>query len=229
MEFVWSELLYKPLFNLLIFLYQYKDAFNLGLAVVYLTVIIRIVLLPFTFFAQRNKVRYEMLSQEIKKIGDDYKHDPEQAKIEARAAMKKYKIRPWAKAVVLGVQALVLVLLYQVFLGGINNKFGDLYASVPSPDFINLTFWAINLGEKNFYFALFIGIVLFLEIAFNQRRQKHLLRESDIFFKYLFPIVSVIALSMLPAVKSVFILTSILFTVIVSLILRLFIKPLKKK
>jgi YidC/Oxa1 family membrane protein insertase len=229
MEFIWDEFLYKPLFNLLIFLYQYKDVFSLGLAVIYLTIILRIVLLPFTFFAQRNKVRYEMLSKEIRKISEDYKHDPEQAKQEARDAMKRYKIRPWAKAVVLSVQALVLVLLYQVFLGGINNKFDDLYVSVPSPDFINLTFWGINLGERNFYLALFIGVVLFVEIAYNQKLQKNLLSESDAFFKYLFPISSVVVLAMLPAVKSVFILTSILFTVIVSIILRLFIKPLKKK
>ncbi len=229
MEFIWDEFLYKPLFNLLIVLYQYKDAFSLGLAVIYLTIILRLLLLPFTFFAQRNKIRYEMLGREIKKIGEDYKHDPEQAKQEAREAMKRYKIRPWAKTVVLGVQALVLVLLYQVFLGGINNKFDDLYTTVPSPDFINLTFWGINLGERNFYLALFIGVVLFVEIAYNQRMQKHLLRESDIFFKYLFPITSVVVLALLPAVKSIFILTSILFTVIVSIILRLFIKPLKKK
>lgn len=227
--YIWDEFLYKPLFNLLIFLYQYKDVFSLGLAVIYLTVILRIVLIPFTFFAQRNKVRYEMLSSEVKKISVDYKHDPEQAKIEARKAMKKYKIRPWAKAIVLGVQGLVLVLLYQVFLGGINNKFDDLYYFVPAPDFINLMFLGINLGEKNFYLALAVGIILFMEISYTQRRRRHLLKESDVFFRYLFPIVSVMILALLPAVKSIFILTSIFFTIIVSIVLRLFIKPLKKK
>lgn len=227
--YIWDEFLYKPLFNLLIFLYQYKDVFSLGLAVIYLTVILRIVLLPFTFFAQRNKVRYEMLNEEVQKISADYKHDPEQAKIEARKAMKKYKIRPWAKTVVLGAQGLVLVLLYQVFLGGIYNKFDDLYSFIPAPDFINLIFLGINLGERNFYLALFVGIILFVEITYDQKKKQHLLRESDVFFRYFFPIISIAILALLPAVKSIFILTSIFFTIIVSIVFRLFIKPLKKK
>lgn len=227
--YLWDEFLYKPLFNLLIFLYQYKDVFSLGLAIIYLTVILRLILLPFTFFAQRNKVRYEMLNEEVNKIAVDYKHDPEQAKIEARKAMRKYKIRPWAKTVVLGVQGLVLVLLYQVFLGGIYNKFDDLYSFIPSPDFINLIFLGINLGERNFYLALVVGIILFMEISYDQRKKRHLLTESDVFFRYLFPIISTLILMFLPAVKSIFILTSIFFTIIVSIVFHFFIKPLKKK
>lgn len=226
---IWDEFLYKPLFNLLIFLYQYKDVFNLGLAVIYLTIILRLILLPFTFFAQRNKVRYEMLNEEVQKISIDYKHDPEQAKIEARKAMKKYKIRPWAKTVVLGVQGLVLVLLYQVFLGGIYNKFDDLYAFIPAPDFINLTFLGINLAARNFYLAFFVGLVLFAEIAYDQKKKAHLLKEADVFFRYFFPIISITILALLPAVKSIFILTSIFFTIIVSIVFHFFIRPLKKK
>lgn len=228
MIYIWDELLYKPLFNLLMYLYQFNDVFSLGLAVIYLTVLLRLVLLPFTFFAQRNQVRYEMLNDEVKKIAADYSHDPEQVKIEARLLMKKYKIRPWAKAIVLGTQGLVLVLLYQVFLGGINNHFNYLYSFIPAPDFVNLMFLGVDLGEKNLYLAIIVALVLFAEITYNQSKIKHLLKESDIFFKYLFPISTVVVLMMLPAVKSIFILTSILFTIIVSLVIPLFIRPLKK-
>ncbi len=225
---IWNDFLYKPIFNLLIVLYEYNDAFNLGLAVIYLTIIFRIFLLPFSFFAQRNKVRYEMLSAEVKKIKDDYKHDSERAKEEVRKAMKKYKIRPWAKAIILGVQAMVLVVLYQVFMGGINNKFNDLYQSVPAPDFVQLNFLGINLGERNIYLSSFVGVILFLEIFFSQRKIKNVLTKSDILFRYFFPIFSVFILVILPSVKSVFILTSILFTIIVSLVLRLFVGNIKR-
>ncbi len=225
----WNDFLYKPLFNLLIFLYQWNDAYSLGLAVIYLTLIIRIILLPFTFFAQRNKVRYEVLNQEIEKIKQDFKHDPEKMKSEIRAILKKHKIKPWAKAIVLGVQALVLVLLYQVFIGGINNHFDALYSTVPEPDFVNTVFWGIDLKERNIYLASTVGIILFLEIWFSQRKTKNVLTFSDVLFKYLFPLFSVIILSMLPAVKSVFILTSMFFTIIVSIILKFFMGPIKPR
>ncbi len=229
LEFIWNDFLYKPIFNLLIILYEYKNGFNLGLAVIYLTVIFRILLLPFTFFAQRNKVRYEMLSEEVDKIAEDYKHDPEQARVEVRRAMKRYKIRPWAKAIVLSVQAVVLIVLYQVFMGGINNKFDALYPSIAAPDFVQLNFIGLNLAEKNIMLSIVVGIILFLEILFFQKKMKNMLTKSDIVFRYFFPLFSIILLSILPAVKSVFILTSILFTIIVSLVLRLFMSPVKKK
>ncbi|MBT4277861.1 hypothetical protein HOD96_03905 [Candidatus Falkowbacteria bacterium] len=225
---IWNDFLYEPLLNLLIVLYGWHDIYSLGFAVIGLTIILRIVLLPFTFFAQRNKVRYEQLAEEVRKIEKDFNHDPEKMKSEVRLAMKKYKIRPWAKAIVLGVQALVLVVLYQVFMGGINNKLDAIYEGIYQPDFINTIFWGIDLKEQNIFLASLVGISLFIEIWYNQRKIKNVLQSSDIFFKYLFPIFSIIILIMLPAVKSVFILTSIFFTVIVSVILRLFIKPAKK-
>ena len=143
--------------------------------------------------------------------------------------MKKYKIRPWAKAIMLAVQAVVLIALYQVFLGGINNKLDDLYSNAAKPDFINLNFLGINLGEKNLYLAALVGIILFLEIALEQRRIKNILTKSDVIFCFLFPLSAFAILAVLPSVKSVFILTSIFFTIIVSIILRLFIKAVKFK
>lgn len=226
---IWHSCLYQPLFNLLIALYQHNDIYSLGLAVVYLTIILRILLLPFSFFAQRNKIRYEILNKEVAIINKDYQYDPEKAREEIRSAMKKYKIRPWAKAIILAVQGIVLVALYQVFLGGINNKLDDLYPHISKPDFINLNFLGTNLGERNLYLAALVGIILFLEIALEQRRIKNILTKSDIIFCFLFPLTAFAILAILPSVKSVFILTSIFFTIIVSIILRLFIKAVKFK
>ncbi|MCK5459485.1 YidC/Oxa1 family membrane protein insertase [Candidatus Parcubacteria bacterium] len=226
---IWHSFLYQPLFNLLIILYQHNDIYSLGLAVIYLTVILRIFLLPFSFFAQRNKIRYEFLNQEVAVINKDYQYDQEKAKEEIRRVMKKYKIRPWAKAIMLAVQGIVLVALYQVFLGGINNKLDDLYLNIIKPDFINLSFLGINLGERNLYLAVLVGIILFLEIFLTQRRIKNILTKSDVAFSFLFPLSAFAILAVLPSVKSIFILTSIFFTIIVSIILRLFIKALKFK
>ncbi len=226
---LYYTLLYQPLFNLLIFLYEFDDNYNFGLAVIFLTVIIRFVLLPFSFFAQRNKAHYEALSKEVKKIQEDLKYDPEQSKIEVRKALKKHKIRPWAKAIILGVQGLILVVFYKVFMGMIRGDFTSLYPFMTEPDFVNTIFLGIDLKERNFYLASFVGIILFLEIWYNQRKITNILTPSDIAFRYFFPLSSIIVLAVLPAVKSIFILTSIFFTIIVSIVLKIFVKPVKVK
>jgi YidC/Oxa1 family membrane protein insertase len=119
---IWQNYLYIPLFNLLVWLYLNYSSFNLGIAVIILTVILRILLLPFTVLTERGKLIGGKVRKEIIEIKKDHATDPVKQKILIRRLLKKKKIRPWAKAVTLSVQGLVLVLLYQVFLGGITLR-----------------------------------------------------------------------------------------------------------
>ena len=121
-EFIWNDLLYQPLFNILIWLYNNTAGQNLGWAVVYLTIMLRVILLPLTIIAERNKIRDEQVGEEIKKLEKEFHNDSAQLKDEVRQVVKANKINPWAKASSLGIQLLVLVLLYQVFLQGITGE-----------------------------------------------------------------------------------------------------------
>lgn len=226
-ETIWHDFLYQPLLNLLIFIYNNYTNFNLGLAVIYLTVLLRLALLPFTFASERDKLRWERLNLEVKKIKGDYKKDPILMKEMVRGALKKYQIRPWSKTVILGIQLLVLVVLYQVFMGGINNKFNDLYNGVVAPDFVQLTFLPIkglnfsgfNLAAtKDLFLPALVGIILYLEIYLSQRVRSEILARSDIAFRFFFPFFSFVVLYYLPTVKSVFILTSMFFSITIALI-----------
>jgi membrane protein insertase Oxa1/YidC/SpoIIIJ len=226
-ELIWHDFLYQPLLNLLILIYNNYTNFNLGLAVIYLTILLRLVLLPFTFVSERDKLRWERLNEEIKKIKDDYKKDPVLMKEIIRETLKKYRIRPWAKTVVLGVQLLVLIVLYQVFLGGLTSKFDALYPWIIVPDFVNLNFLPIKqLNFNGFHLATtkdlilptLIGIILYFEIYFSQKARSEILTRSDMAYRLFFPLFSFFVLYYLPTVKSVFILTSIFFSIIISLI-----------
>ena len=74
-SFIWNDLLYQPVFNVLIWLYNNTAHQNLGWAVVYLTVFLRILLLPLTVIGERNKVRDEQVQEDIKKIERKLKSD----------------------------------------------------------------------------------------------------------------------------------------------------------
>src|SRR3989344_8480601 len=149
---IWNQYLYIPLFNFLVWLYTNYASFNLGMAVIILTVILRIVLLPFTILSEKGRIIGRELSTKVKEIEKDYANDPVHKKQEIRDFLKRKKIRPWAKAIVLVVQGLVLVLLYRVFLGGINteSKLHLLYPSIPRPDFIDTNFLWFDIGQRNF-------------------------------------------------------------------------------
>ena len=213
---LWHDFLYTPLLNFLIWLYNGPAFGNLGVAIIYLTVFVRIALLPFTIVSERSKILYEKLGQKVKTIEHDFKNDPIQRNEIIRQTMREHRVSPWAKVVVLGVQALILVLLYQVFIGGINGKLGDLYFWVTRPDFINTNFLGFDLGQRTFFWSGLVGVVLFLEIYFDHRGRP--LTKSDVLYQVAFPGGIFLILWLLPMAKSVFILTSLIFSFFVILV-----------
>lgn len=213
---IWHDVLYTPLLNVLIWLYNVPAFGNLGVAIIYLTIIIRVVLLPFTVVSERSKILYGKLSQKIDKISQDFKNDPIQKKEMIRKVMREHKVSPWAKVMVLGVQALILVLLYQVFIGGINGKLGDLYSWVTRPDFINTDFFGFDLGEtKNLFWSGLVGAILFIEIFIDYRSKSTGLTKSEVAYMIFFPAACFFLLWILPIAKSIFILTSLCFSFVV--------------
>ncbi len=159
----------------------------------------------------------------MREIDKDYGSDYIKKKEAVRNFLKNSQVNPWSKAVVLGVQVLVLILLYQVFIGGLNakNKFEFIYPFITSPDYINTHFLWFDLSKRNWILSTIVGIFLFIEIIISQNNRKEILSRRDQMYKIFFPIFSIIALGLLPSVKSVFILTSIIFSIILILVMSL--------
>jgi YidC/Oxa1 family membrane protein insertase len=216
---LWNDFLYQPLFNFLIWVYNNWTDMNFGWAVVYLTIILRLVLLPFTLVSERNRVRNAELADDLRNLAKEYKNDPVRQKEEIRKVMRKRKVQPWAKIVVLGIQVLVLILLYQVFLRGITGEkiLKILYPAVEFPGVINLNFYGFDLGERNnLIWPAAVALWLFLETYFEYRHREAMgLKKGDLMFLLLFPASVFIILWYLPMVKSLFILTSMVFSLII--------------
>lgn len=225
-EGFWYTFLYQPVFNFLIELYNTTAGENLGWAIVLLTLILRFVLLPFTLVTEKVRAQNSELEEAVKKIEKDFSNDSVQKKEQIRQILKKRKIRPWAKTIVLAIQLLVLILLYQVFVQGVNGTqiIHTLYPTVDFPGKINTDFFGFELGERHtFVWPFLVAIFLFGEIYFELRHKK--VRQADMFYLILFPIASFLILWWLPMVKSLFILTSIVFSIIIHQISRIFMRP----
>ncbi len=218
-DFIWHDLLYRPLFNILFYLYNNFAGGNLGVAVIELTVLLRVALLPFAILSERNQMVADRLAVKLASIERDYSNDTIGAKERIREVLREHRVSPWAKSVMLGVQVLVLILLYQVFVGGMTaTQFQELYDWVLAPDVINLNFLGWNVAEtKTLFWPIVIAALLYLEIHFSQRHDKHLDR-SKLLYRVLLPLFSFFVLWILPMVKSLFILTSMAFSGLINLL-----------
>lgn len=231
LEIIWHDFLYQPVFNLLIWIYNNWTDTNLGWAVVYLTVILRLVLLPFTVVTEKNQATNENLDLEIEKLAKDFRNDPVKQKEEVRKLIKKKKITPWTKAFVLGIQILVLVLLYQVFLRGITGEkvIKILYPAINFPGKINTVFYGFELGAvHDFIWPGIVALFLLVEIYFGYRKHRSI-SKADLAYFILFPAFTFLALWILPMVKSLFILTSLIFSAIIHQFFRLLFRSKKKE
>ncbi len=229
---LWHDFLYQPIFNVLIWLYNNWAQQNLGWAVILLTIGLRTVLLPFSIISESNKMKNDEVQESIRKIEKEFSRDEVLKKQEIRRLLRKSHVSPWAKILVLGVQALVFVLLYQVFVRGMT---GDrilklLYPSVDYPGVINIMFYGFDLRERyDILGPAIVGVWLFLEIYHDYRKRKVGLRKADLVYSLLFPIGVFFALWSLPLVKSLFVLTSMLYSAIIGAFIGVFLHPKKPK
>lgn len=229
LAYIWTTLLYQPLFNVLIYIYEFIADKNMGWAVVWLTIFLRIAMLPLTIISERNAYKEVKAEEEALKASAAFRHDPVAQKESIRQVMRRNKINPWAKVITLGIQVLVLILLYQVFIHGISGEkmFKMLYPVIDFPGKINNNFYGFDIGlSHNEVWAGFTALYLFASILIENRKRKKW-SNSEVTFLVAFPLFTFGALYFLPMVKALFILTTMIFSDIITLI-RIVIFPVKE-
>lgn len=225
LETFWYSFLYQPLFNALIWIYVNIAGQNLGWAVIWLTIFLRILLLPLTILSIAAEDRKSKAVEEAKAAMKAYKNDRVAQQEAARKVMKKYHISPWAAALNLGIQVLVLVLLYQVFLQGITQEkvSRTLYTNlVDYPGPINISFYGFDIGHHNDYVWAGIATAYLIFSLLRAARKQKFWTKSEMYFLFFFPLFTFFALWYLPMVKSLFILTTMIFTDIIKLVRKMF-------
>jgi YidC/Oxa1 family membrane protein insertase len=215
----WNHYLFEPVFNILIWLYANLAGQNFALAVIELTIGLRIILLPLSVISEKGKEKRYKLEKEVASVAKDPLIDPIKKQEVIRDLMRKYKVSPWAEMLSMFALALLFLLLYQIFVGGLRpEKMAHLYSWNFHPDYVNTKFLWFDVSQKYWYLALMPALLLFGEITYEQKKLPHLVTRSDVMYRYLFPFATFILLWLLPAVKSVFILTTMLFTLMLNVV-----------
>lgn len=153
---LFNQILYYPLWNALVLIYQYASFHDLGIAIIILTILIRVILFPLFYKGARDQAIIQRLAPRIKKIQEEHKHDKEK---QAKAMMdlyKEHKVNPFSGFLLLLVQLPVLIALYRVFLNGFKSSVMDnLYSFVPHlQTFNHYSLGFIDLSSRNLIIVL---------------------------------------------------------------------------
>ncbi len=222
-------LLHKPLFNALILLYLYLPWHDFGLAIIFLTILIRILLYPSMKKSIRSQKMLTDLQPKIQKIQQEFKDDKQRQTKEMMALYQREKINPFGSILPLLIQFPILVALYRIFWNwqGIPELLNThLYSFVPHPGLINPLFLgAINLSAPNVILALLAGLVQFFQSKMfspssaknTANSSKQVSQISGMMQKqmlYFFPIFTVLILWGLPSAVGLYWITTGLFSIL---------------
>ncbi len=163
--FLFNEIFYKPLFNFLFILYKTVAFYDLGIAIIVLTILIRIALYPLTKKMIESQKNIAALQPMIKVIQEKYRNNKEEQNKEILKLYQEKKINPAGGCLPLLIQIPILMALYKVFASFIDsNNLSAIYSFVGRPENLNTYFLGlVDLSKPNIYLALLAGVSQFIQ------------------------------------------------------------------
>jgi len=224
---LYTEILYRPLFNAVVFLYDILPGNDFGLAIIALTAVIRILFFPLSIKTVRSQKELNQLNPKIKEIKERLKGDSATQSAEIMKLYKEHNINPLAGCLPIIIQLPILIALYQAFIAGLKpENLSMLYGFVSNPGEINkISFSFIDITSKMPILAIFAGGAQFVQAwatkAQNQgaslNKEMAALNSQMLYF---FPIMIIVIGWNLPAGLILYWITTTIFSILEQLYIK---------
>lgn len=158
-DFGWFHLLAVPLLWILNWFYQFVH--NYGLAIILLTVLIKLIFWPLSQKSYKSMEQMKKLQPMIQKLREKYGDDKQRLNQEIMHLHKTYKVSPLGGCLPMVVQIPVFFGLYKALLGAVELRHAPFIAHVPFTDLI----WLADLSAKDPYYVtpLIMGATMFIQ------------------------------------------------------------------
>ena len=222
---MFGTFIYNPLYNGLITLVGLVPGGDAGIAAILFTVIVRFVLYPLSKSAIRTQEGMKRIKPELEELKEKYKDNPQEQATEMFALYKREQINPFASIFLILIQLPIIFALYFVFLrGGLPEINMDiLYSFVTIPENVSMMFLGfVDMTKRSAVLALLAGITQHIHArkTFNTPAKRDgsfggdFAHTMQIQMKYGMPVLITIIAFTLPAIISLYWVTSNIFTLI---------------
>lgn len=200
MSDIFNTLFYQPLLNALSFLYENLPGHDFGVAVIVLTLLVKLVLYPLGAKGIKSQKALQDLQPKIKEIQERFKNDKNKQAQEVMDLYKKEKINPFSGFALLIVQLPILFALFRVFgtgLDGLGN--------------IDLSFLGIvDLSQRSIVLVVLAGLAQFWQGKTQGGTTSGMMQKQIL---YLMPLFTVFILWRMPSAIALYWLATALFTI----------------
>ena len=138
---LFNEAFIRPIFNLLIWLYNVIPGQDLGVAIIVLTVIIKVILYPLSQKSIRSQKALQTLQPKIDALKKKYSNQRERMAQEMMKLYKEQKVNPLSSCLPLLIQLPFLFAVFRVFGQSLNeDPSAFLYSFIAHPGELNTMF-----------------------------------------------------------------------------------------
>jgi YidC/Oxa1 family membrane protein insertase len=170
--YLYNLIIYIPLYNGLISLIAIFPWIDAGVAIIVFTILVRMVLFPFSRQSIKTQIRMREIQPEIAALQKKYTNKQEQT-LKTMELYKQKGIRPLAGVLILFIQLPILLGLYYVFaksgLPVVNTSILYSFVHVPT---INMNFIGLlDISKTSIIMAAIAAISQYIQLRFSLASQ----------------------------------------------------------
>ena len=226
---MFHTLFYKPMYNALIFILDILPNHDVALAVIILTVLIKIILLPLShkmFITQINQKKIQPL---ITKVQEEYKDNRQMLGLKMMEIYKENKINPFSSILLMFIQIPIVFALYFVFANGGLPEIvvTDLYSFISQINNINHILLGIDFTKANVVVGTIAALSQYIQIRLSLQNMKPAIdkpvsemkpeeimqKQMSFMMKYFIPVLIFIASLKVSAAVALYWIVSSLFMI----------------
>ncbi len=209
---MFHTLFYEPVYNLLVVVLNFVPLHDIGAAIVIVTLIVKLILLPLNLSALRTQYLMKRLEPEMNKIKELQKTKPQEASKMMIDMYRNEKVNPFASLFAVILQIPIFFALYFVFSKGLVSDPESLYSFVTFPETLHtLAFGLFDVTEKNIPLAVLVGLSSYIlarrqtvdmvvkKESHEESFQDHFMKSMKIQLLYILPIIIGVSSAVLPS------------------------------
>ncbi len=175
--------MYDPLYNGLTFFVGIIPTHDIGLAIIALTIVVRIVIYPLSSRAIKAQMEMKKIAPEIELLKAKYKDNREEQGRAIFALYKERGVHPFASIGLVLIQFPVLIGLYWVFYkGGFPSVDSSLlYSFIHIPASVNMEFLGIlDMSKRSIVLAVLASLTQFIYTRLSMGSRQKVLEASPV-------------------------------------------------
>lgn len=179
---MFHTLFYKPMYNILILILDFLPTHNIAIAVIILTILIKLILLPLSQKMFKTQILQKKIQPLMSKIQEKYKDDKQMLGVKMLEIYKEHKLNPFSSLLLMIIQIPIVFALYFVFAKGGFPEIvkSDLYSFVPYVNNIDHVLFGIDFTKANIFIGFISGLTQYIQIRLSLQNMDTISKDKPI-------------------------------------------------